>query len=303
MVLVAGNEASTFLTMYKVIGADGKEYGPITANQLRQWVAQGRANALTQVRPEEESEWRPLGTFPEFADALAQPPSFPNLPPTASVPARTSGLAIASLVLGALGIACGLTAIVGLVLGIVALTKINKSHGQLGGRGLAIAGIVVSSILLAFSLLILPAMLLPALAKARAKAQSITCMNNAKKLAVAVVIRAQANTNSCPPAATWCDAIQPEISLASVFQCPAGDKSHQSHYAYNAKLGGLDLDKVKNPGQTVLFFETDGGWNLSGGSELLPRKMRHNRGVVVGFVDGHVEVVPESQLPQLQWEP
>lgn len=289
--------------MYKIIGADGKEYGPITANQLCQWVTQGRANALTKVRPEAESEWRPLGTFPEFAEALAQPPTLPNLPAAAPTAAKTSGMAIASLVLGVLGIACGLTTIVGLVLGIVALTKINKSQGQLAGRGLAIAGIVVSSLMLAVSLLILPALLLPALAKAKAKAQSISCMNNARQLALAVIIHTQDNTNTCPPAATWCDAIQPEVGSASVFQCPAGDKSHQSHYAYNAKLSGFNLDEVKDSAQTVLFFETDGGWNLSGGSELLPRKPRHNGVVIVAFVDGHVERVQESHLPQLQWEP
>lgn len=286
--------------MYKIIGADGKEYGPITANQLRQWVTQGRANAQTRMRLEGESEWRPLAAFPEFADALAQPPSLPNLPPTAPVPAKTSGMAIASLVLGPCGIlTCGISPLVGIILGIVSLTQISKSQGRLKGQGLAIAGIIISGLFI----LVMPAMVIPALAKAKAKAQSITCMNNAKQLAVAVVIHAQANTNACPPAATWCDAIQPQVGSPSVFQCPAGDKSHQSHFAFNVRLDRLNLDEVKDPAQTVLFFETDGGWNLSGGSELLPRKPRHGRDVIVGFVDGHVEVLPESRLPQLQWEP
>ena len=38
--------------MYKIIGADGKEYGPITSEQLRQWMAEGRANLQTRVLPE-----------------------------------------------------------------------------------------------------------------------------------------------------------------------------------------------------------------------------------------------------------
>jgi len=38
--------------MYKIIGADGKEYGPIPAEQLREWIAEGRANAQTKVLPE-----------------------------------------------------------------------------------------------------------------------------------------------------------------------------------------------------------------------------------------------------------
>ena len=57
--------------MYKIIGADQKEYGPIPADQLRQWIAQGRVNAQTQVLAEGAAEWRALGTYPEFADALA----------------------------------------------------------------------------------------------------------------------------------------------------------------------------------------------------------------------------------------
>lgn len=60
-------------------------------------------------------------------------------------PAKTSGLAVASLVLGILGFcSAGLTALVGFVLGLVSLRKIKKSGGRLGGRGLAIAGTWVS---------------------------------------------------------------------------------------------------------------------------------------------------------------
>ena len=56
--------------MYKIIGADQKEYGPINADQLRQWIAEGRLGAQTSVQAE-GGEWRPLQTFPEFAEALA----------------------------------------------------------------------------------------------------------------------------------------------------------------------------------------------------------------------------------------
>src|ERR1041385_5803019 len=56
--------------MYKIIGADQKEYGPITAEQMRQWIVEGRVNAQTQARLETEPAWRPLSAFPEFAAAL-----------------------------------------------------------------------------------------------------------------------------------------------------------------------------------------------------------------------------------------
>ena len=54
--------------MYKIIGADDREYGPVTGEQLRQWIADGRANAQTKAQAEGSTEWRPLSTFPEFAD-------------------------------------------------------------------------------------------------------------------------------------------------------------------------------------------------------------------------------------------
>ena len=36
--------------MYEIIGADGKEYGPISFEQIRQWIAEGRVNAQTRVQ-------------------------------------------------------------------------------------------------------------------------------------------------------------------------------------------------------------------------------------------------------------
>lgn len=53
--------------MFTIIGADGKEYGPVTAEKLREWIASGRANAQTQCRREGEVAWSTLGSLPEFA--------------------------------------------------------------------------------------------------------------------------------------------------------------------------------------------------------------------------------------------
>lgn len=56
--------------MYKIIGADQKEYGPVTAEQIQQWIRDGRVNAHTQARLEPDGNWQPLSAFPEFAGAL-----------------------------------------------------------------------------------------------------------------------------------------------------------------------------------------------------------------------------------------
>ena len=66
--------------MYKIIGADQKEYGPVSAEQLRQWIAEGRVNAQTQIQAEGSPEWKPLGTYSEFAA------SFPQAPPPSATP-------------------------------------------------------------------------------------------------------------------------------------------------------------------------------------------------------------------------
>jgi general secretion pathway protein G len=88
--------------------------------------------------------------------------SSPEIPGHTGSPAgKTSGMAIASLILGILGIT-----VVGLILGIIALKKITSSSGRLGGKGLAIAGIIVSGVLMALQCLMIPLILLSLFATA-----------------------------------------------------------------------------------------------------------------------------------------
>jgi hypothetical protein len=92
--------------MYKIIGADQKEYGPVTGDQLRQWLAEGRVNPQTQVLPEGATEWTTLGALPEFATAsFAAPPlAMPSFPaPGAAGATLVSGPAIGLIVTAILG--------------------------------------------------------------------------------------------------------------------------------------------------------------------------------------------------------
>lgn len=66
--------------MYKIIGGDGNEYGPVSAETMRQWIAENRVNGETKVRGE-TGDWQPLAAFPEFAALLgasAQPQAQPQ---------------------------------------------------------------------------------------------------------------------------------------------------------------------------------------------------------------------------------
>ena len=283
---------------YTIIGSDGKEYGPVSADELQKWVAAGRAGAQTKVRPEGATEWMLLSEVPELAGAPKKtPPSLPTrLPPEAG---KMSIMAVASLVLGVLGLfTCGGTALFGLILGIIAMVKVGNSRGELRGKGLALAGVIVSGVFL-LMIPIFAAMLLPALAAAKGKAQAINCVNNEKQLALAVRIYSGNNTNQFPSAATWCDAIKASVGSDKVFKCPAANEASACGYAFNAKLDGADADKV-NP-QTVMIFEADTGWNAHGGPEIAAE--HHGKSMNVAFADGHVERVTESRFSSLRWDP
>ena len=67
--------------MYYIQGADQKEYGPISADQLRHWITENRLNRFSPARADGESLWKTLGDFPEFADVLAALPASIAAPP------------------------------------------------------------------------------------------------------------------------------------------------------------------------------------------------------------------------------
>src|ERR1043166_271348 len=69
--------------MYRIIGGDGKEYGPISQEQLRQWIVESRVNAHTQARPDGATDWQPIAAFPGFAELLRSRPPVggPYTPP------------------------------------------------------------------------------------------------------------------------------------------------------------------------------------------------------------------------------
>ena len=93
--------------MYKIIGADGKEYGPISLEQLRRWMAEGRANLQTRVLPDGAAQWVTIAELPEFVGAPPPPPA-PGVFGASVMPAAASmdvvnGPAIGLIVVAVLG--------------------------------------------------------------------------------------------------------------------------------------------------------------------------------------------------------
>ncbi len=85
------------MNMYRIIGADGRQYGPVSADQVREWIAQGRANGHTRVLAEGATDWKMLSEVPEFNAALGAGAGRPAAP-TAPVVAATGGQAQADAI-------------------------------------------------------------------------------------------------------------------------------------------------------------------------------------------------------------
>ena len=141
--------------MYKIIGADDREYGPISLEQLRQWQAQGRVDGQTKVLVVGETNWKRLAELTELsarATPLTPQPIQPLPGTVAAGPQRTNGYAIAGMVLGIISLfsfccCVGLPFnLLGLIFSIVALMQINSQPETYSGKGLAIAGLITSGL-------------------------------------------------------------------------------------------------------------------------------------------------------------
>jgi TM2 domain-containing membrane protein YozV len=146
--------------MYKLVGADGQQYGPVDAAQIRIWMAENRLRYDSLLLAEGTTEWKPLSSFPELAGATG-PGGVPplNAPPSltsqqqaqwaarasSKLPAGLCGILLGSLgihkfILGytgpglvmllvtvlTCGIAGAITGIIGLIEGIIYITKSDE---------------------------------------------------------------------------------------------------------------------------------------------------------------------------------
>ncbi|HEY3760840.1 MAG TPA: DUF4190 domain-containing protein [Verrucomicrobiae bacterium] len=142
--------------MYKIVGADGRVYGPVSAEQIQKWIAEGRANAQTQTLAEGAAAWKQLNLLPEFAHYFAAQvppiaPVSPSIPPLATAGARKiNGWALAGLIFsGASVLLCCcpfLFSIPGLIFSLIGLSQISGNPHLYEGRGMAIVGLALSII-------------------------------------------------------------------------------------------------------------------------------------------------------------
>ena len=119
--------------MYSIIGADQKEYGPVTPEQIVQWISEGRINGKTLAKVE-GGAWKPVATFSELASHL---PAASPMPPAGSgppeLPAPGSGRVAALAVVKGPAIGLIVTAVLGFGFTVLGMMSQPKGFDPFGG--------------------------------------------------------------------------------------------------------------------------------------------------------------------------
>lgn len=148
-------------------GSPAGQSGPVDEQRLRQMIAAGELVPETLVWRDGMTDWARLEAVPELSSPLSGPyappqayGTYPGYPPGYYPPVvPTNGLAIASMVCGILAIiSCYFGGIMGLpavICGHLAISSIRKAPFEMGGRGMAIAGLVTGYLGILFSLCVL----------------------------------------------------------------------------------------------------------------------------------------------------
>ncbi|HEY0003169.1 MAG TPA: DUF4190 domain-containing protein [Pyrinomonadaceae bacterium] len=132
------------------------------------------------------TSYQPTGyTAPAYAPQQSRPYGFYAQPPMH----KSSGLAIASMVLGILALISfgllGMLALVGLILGIVALKKAKSHPMHFGGEGFAVAGIVTSCLAMIAFVGVVAAIAIPNLLASRRAANEGSAIGSLRTLSSA----------------------------------------------------------------------------------------------------------------------
>lgn len=231
------------------ISRDGQTLGPFSPEEIRQRLIAGELQPTDLAWTDGQADWQPLSTFPGFATAPAPaPPGRPTRPAAGSgQPARpgratrhpadtgqsppTAGMAIVSLVCGILSVTilpC-FAAIAAVICGHVAMSRIKKSGGAIGGGGLALAGLILGYV--SFVLIpIFAALALPAFGAVKEKSVEAQALNNGRQIGLACQAYAQNHDGTFPPNL---DALVPQyLPDAAVFRCPIGGNKEPIGFDY-----------------------------------------------------------------------
>ncbi len=181
---------------------------------------------------------------------------------------------------------------------------------------------------------ILAAMLLPALARARAKAEAISCTSNVKQICLGIIMYTQDNRQrfdnlgNCTTGQRWHCMTKPYVNDGEVYLCPSADNADAGTTAlpkgcnygfniWNYRANGwyIAVTRCPAPSKTIMIGDRANGCvrilssrcvvsgcGCYGGQSPVQSNHyltnRHNEGANYGFCDGHAlwyrTIVPTS---------
>ena len=213
---------------------------------------------------------------------------------TPGLPAKASGLAIAALVCGIVGLIVPGVGLVGLILGIVALMQ-RKTPDE-PGKGLAITGIITGGLSLLCIPAILISILLPSLNRAREAANRIHCSSNMRQIGLAIKMYANefgGREGKNPPDLAVVLATQ-DIT-PDVFCCPTSNDTPLT--------GTVATPQQLTAGSGVCSYVYVPGLTdySSADAVLLYEPLTNHTGDGCNFLyaDGHVDWIAKTQAQQI----
>lgn len=157
------------------------------------------------------------------------------------------------------------------ILAIIAIVVIAFSHKKLKGEWYAVAAIFLS---LPFIFATVSGIFVN---RNRAEGKKTT---NGQIISLAIVEYAKDHNGYLPDTNQWCDLlVEYDKKLSKDKFKYDSSKEGICNYAFNRNLSGAQLDNMSY--NTVLVFESEGKWNLSGTEELLKKTPKKRRYVYV----------------------
>ncbi len=264
------------------VAKNGEKFGPFDKDEVYRRLVAGELLGTDLGWHEGLAEWEPLAKLlppPQASPVFAAPGIFGVTPAPfalSSAPRQeTSGLAIASLVCGILGLLFWLPSIPAIIMGHLGRSEIKRSAGTRKGGGMALAGLIMGYLGVVW-VAVLFSIAVPAFSKARENAQQMKVVLNAKQLVLALKMYSADHEGKYPP------------TLETLYQ---------EQITTDRRL--LEFPAQMNvPGQ---------GWEYrgatltdrSGGNSILlvTKKADASKKKIVARNDGSVAVVKESEVP------
>jgi type II secretory pathway pseudopilin PulG len=302
------------------VARNGVQLGQFSEQQIRAGLKNGSILESDLAWGDGMIAWQPVSAILAMKSRFGRGGS----PMAPSLPARASGLATWSLVLGIFSfIASCLTGIPAIICGHVALSRIKRSGGSESGSGRAMAGLIMGYLTSVgiVPIAILASLAVPAFSKIQEKANQTKAMNNARQIIIGLKLYAADNNGEYPDklknGSSVTDSntafrelfINGQLQDEHIFGCPGGlyvpDGNigsppeyrealtlGENHWAMTRGLTGLATG-----GFPLIFENTSSGthwpptWNSAIAGRPLPSRAWPGGKIIIGFNDGSVDVV------------